>query len=149
MKKFLSGIFGTNTNKDSALKPEEFFNEFIVALKSRDVEKARQLIAQNMRLINSNNKDGMSVLAIAAAGGDREFVELLLKAGAYIDAQDYFGLTALMWAVTNGHKEVVEYLLDAGATIDIYNKFDGTVLTIAEAAGNKDIEDLVKKRAGL
>jgi len=42
----------------------------------------------------------MSALAVAAAGGDRELVEMLLKSGAYIDAQDNFGLTALMWAVT-------------------------------------------------
>jgi ankyrin repeat protein len=149
MKKFLSGVPGKQTGKDSALKPEEFFSEFIVALKAQDRGKARQLIAGNMRLINYKNKDGMSVLAVAAAAGNREFVEMLLKAGAYTDAQDYFGLTALMWAVTNGHKEVVECLLDAGATIDMYNKFDGTVLTIAEAAGNKEIEELLKKRSGL
>ncbi|BAI61005.1 hypothetical protein MCP_0933 [Methanocella paludicola SANAE] len=148
MKKFLSGIFGKPGDRDCTLKPQEFFNEFVAALKSHDMEKAQQLIAQNMRLVNSKNKDGMSVLAVSAAAGNREFVEMLLKAGAYIDSQDYFGLTALMWAVTNGHKEVVECLLDAGADIGIYNKFDGTVMTIAEAAGNKDIEDLLKKRSG-
>ncbi len=148
MKKILSGILGKPAGNNCALKPEEFFNEFVVALKARDREKAQQLIAENMRLVNSNNKDGMSVLAVAAAGGSREFVEMLLRAGAYVDAQDYFGLTALMWAVTNGHKEVVECLLAAGATIDIYNKFDGTALTIAEAAGDRDIEELLKKRSG-
>ncbi len=148
MKKFLSGILGNPANKDGASKPEEFFNEFVVAFKSRDNEKIRQLIAQNKRLINSKNKDGMGVLAVAAAGGDRETVELLLRAGAYIEGQDNFGLTALMWAVTNGHMEVVKCLLDAGASIDRYNKFDGTALTIARSAGHKDIEELLKKRSG-
>jgi ankyrin repeat protein len=149
MKKFLSGIFGNPTNEEGALKPEEFFNEFVVALKSRDHEKVRQLIARNMRLINSKNRDGMGVLAVAAAGGSQESVELLLRAGAYIDSQDNFGMTALMWAVTNGRKEVVECLLDAGASIDRYNKFDGTALTIAQSTEFKDIEELLKKRSGL
>jgi ankyrin repeat protein len=149
MKKFLSGIFGNPTNEEDASKPEEFFNEFVVALKSRDHEKVGQLIARNMRLINSKNRDGMCVLAVAAAGGSREAVEMLLRAGAYIDGQDNFGMTALMWAVTNGRKEVVECLLDAGASIDRYNKFDGTALTIARSTEYKDIEELLKKRSGL
>lgn len=149
MKKFLSGILGKSTKEDGALTPEEFFNVFVIAFKSRDLEKARQLIAQSPRLVNSKNKDGMGVLAVAAAGGSREFIELLLKAGAYVDGQDYFNMTALMWAVTNGHKEAVECLLDAGASVDRYNKFDGTALTIAREAGYTDIEELLMRRSRL
>jgi ankyrin repeat protein len=149
MKRFLSGIFGKPAGENGALKPEEFFNEFVSAFKSRDQEKIRQLVARNMGRINARNKDGVSVLSVAAAGGNREVVELLLKAGAYVDGQDNMGLTALMLAVTNGHKDVVECLLNAGAGIDIYNKFDGTALTIARSAEYTDIEELLKKRSGL
>lgn len=145
---FLSGIRGRPAKDESALEPEDFFDQFFAALKAGDREKTGLLIAQNKPLVNWKNRDGMSVLAVAAAAGDREAAGQLLAAGARVDAQDGLGMTALMWAVTNGYRDVAEFLLDAGATPDIHNKFDGTALAIAESAGRGDIRELIRRRSG-
>ena len=44
-----------------------------------------------------------TALHAAAAGGDDECVDLLLKAGADVDAADARGATALLAAAAGGH----------------------------------------------
>lgn len=56
-----------------------------------------------------------TLLGKAAAEGDREKVQELLRDGADVNARDYWGFTALYWAVENRHPEMVELLLQKGA----------------------------------
>ena len=51
----------------------------------------------------------------ASYNGDEEMVQLLLRAGADVNASDEKGWTALMVAVFRGKMEVVRLLLQAGA----------------------------------
>jgi ankyrin repeat protein len=44
-------------------------------------------------------------------------VNVLLNAGANIDAEDEYGLSPLSQAARNGHVEVVNVLLNTGANI--------------------------------
>jgi hypothetical protein len=62
---------------------------------------------------------------------DHDCVELLLAAGAKIDAQDNEGNTTLMTAARYGLIKVVKTLLKAGADINACNKEGNTPLMIA------------------
>lgn len=52
------------------------------------------------------------------AGGNLPLIEVLLKAGAAVDARELMGLTPLWLAAYNGHGDIVELLLKEGADVN-------------------------------
>lgn len=71
------------------------------------------------------------------AGGDLRKVQLLLAAGAHINARSELGNTSLILAARRpGAGEVVELLLDKGADVNAANKFGVTALMAATAAND-------------
>lgn len=71
------------------------------------------------KIINSKNKYGKTLLAIASHHGWKEIVRALIEAKADLNAQDNIGNTALMIAVKREFLDIVKILLDAGAKHDI------------------------------
>lgn len=61
--------------------------------------------------------------------------ELLLEAGADVNAVDIAGWTALMWASFNGEKNLVKFLIDKGADIEKKSKNGETAFSIATVLG--------------
>lgn len=64
----------------------------------------------------------------AAQAGKVEILELLLEAGANIDAQTITGTTPLMVAIQSTHLSCVEFFFTAGANVLMENK-KGTTRT--------------------
>ncbi|MBI3049792.1 MAG: ankyrin repeat domain-containing protein [Acidobacteria bacterium] len=58
---------------------------------------------------------GETALMFAARAGDLESAELLLSAGANVDAADAWGISAMVLAAHAGHRALVEFLLEQGA----------------------------------
>ena len=71
-------------------------------------------------------------------GAAVEVVELLLGAGASIDAVDNRGRTALMIAAELGHDAIVELLLDRGADRRIADKSGKRAADLAATAGLRE-----------
>lgn len=65
------------------------------------------------RAVDNNLQDtqGWTPLRWAAAHGQLKIVEMLLRAGADVDACDKYGWTALRWAAHWGHKIIVKLLI--------------------------------------
>jgi ankyrin repeat protein len=83
-------------------------------------------------------------LIVAADGGCKEIVEMLLQAGANIEHRNDQGETALIAAAQNGHKEIVQMLLDAGANINQENADGETALDLTiKLRHKKDLVDLL------
>lgn len=67
---------------------------------------------------NASGAHGLTPVMLAAAGesvGAHETLDMLIKAGADLDAQDELGRTALDWALTRGETKAVQMLRAAGA----------------------------------
>lgn len=70
----------------------------------------------------------------AACAGHVEIVELLLEAGAAIDALALNGATPLMRAIQSSRPSCVDVLLKAGADVNVVNK-TGLTLNLENSGG--------------
>jgi ankyrin repeat protein len=89
-----------------------------------------------------NEEAGGTALIVASAAGRSEAVELLLRKGAAVGAQDERGWTALMRAAYFGHGRVASLLLEAGADPNVGEKYQGA--TALHFASRQDRHDVVR-----
>ena len=83
-------------------------------------------------------------IIVAAQGGCKDIVEMLLQAGANIEHRNDQGENALISAAQEGHKEIVKMLLDAGANINQENADGETALDLAiRLKQKKELLDLL------
>jgi ankyrin repeat protein len=86
---------------------------------------------------------GKTALHIAADAGQPGVVEVLLRAGANIEARSISDQTPLYYAAAAGHASVVQQLLEAGANLKARDKYGASILYAAATAG-EDAEDTVE-----
>jgi len=79
----------------------------------------------------------------AAVGGSKEIAELLIAAGADVNAKDQYGHTPLYTATVFGHQEIVELLIENGADVDVRDSLGRPPLHKAAANGHKEIVELL------
>ncbi len=78
-------------------------------------------------------------LIYASFGGYLEVAELLIKAGADLNAQTSFGQTALMKAAFANSHHIMSALIKKGANVDLQAKNGSTALMIAAMTNNLKI----------
>src|SRR2546425_10298176 len=110
-----------------------------------------------MRILLSNGADHRAVsrnsnldqpLQAAAANRQTEAVELLLKAGADVDARSHGDFTALHIAAANGVKRVVEALLRAGAEAGAKTEGGKTPMDFAVDGDPSEADALLERATG-
>lgn len=162
--------FGTTKFADSDREMDGFpLTALCVAVRNNDVNLARYLISAKAD-VNLGNHFCGSPLRLAASGQRRELFELLLKHGAHVKGVlqhaaisgnlDYVRLlvkagadvnasgkiTALQAAAIHGHSKVVTFLLDHGAKVNAAESFEHglskTVLTAAVENNNVELVEI-------
>lgn len=102
--------------------------EVTFVLKQGKTEHLQMLIEHGMNVNEARADMNHSLLIEAVFRGCDEAVELLLKSGADINAQDPYGYTALMFA--SGKPEKVKLLLARNPDLSIRNEDGEDVLTL-------------------
>jgi len=107
-----------------------------------DLAAVRRLL-RNGADVNAAQGDGMTALHWAAERGNRELAEVLLYAGARVDAGTRIGhYTPLHLAARAAHGQVVTLLLDAGADPEARTTNSGaSALHLAAGAGDPSVID--------
>ena len=100
--------------------------------------------------VNAKDEDGYTPLHFAVANDDKELAELLIAAGADMNAKtDMFEETPLHVAVVLGNKEIVELLIAKGADVNSMNENGQTPLDLLSSVEPKGeiakIVDLLRK----
>jgi len=98
------------------------------AAKQGDLSTVRAVLAAGTAP-DLRDKDGRTPLHWAALGGHTEVVQLLLGAGAEVDARErdrYYGRTPLHLAAQGGHTDVIQLLLKAGAEVNAEDRGYGS-----------------------
>ena len=116
-----------------------------------NIRRVKQHLVEGVN-VNAKFKDGWTPLHMAAEGGHREIVDLLIAKGADINATagagDGVGWTPLHEAAEGGHKKVVELLIQKGANINVKNGDGRTPMDLAIEHKNAEIADLLRKHGG-
>ena len=81
--------------------------------------------------INDKTDHGQTALMFAAHNGQSGVVQVLLDAGADINASDNDGWTALIYAARYGRSKIVDLLIAAGADVNAKNNIGETYLVWA------------------
>jgi ankyrin repeat protein len=106
-----------------------------------DAQLVETLIKCGASINSRDKKNGYSALHFAAQGQRPEIVNILILAGADLEARDNFGNTALNRATfySKGKGETVKALLGHGANPNNENDHGVTPLSLAKQIANYDI----------
>jgi ankyrin repeat protein len=97
---------------------------------------------------NARDKFGVPLLNLAARAGDRNILQILLKAGASVNLQaEDRGTTALIDSTAGKHSDSMELLLAAGADVNLQSK-DGQSALILAVGLNDEISTEMLLKAG-
>ncbi|XP_011403949.1 PREDICTED: ankyrin repeat domain-containing protein 50-like [Amphimedon queenslandica] len=108
----------------------------LLAAMSNNTEALSLLIKYNAD-IHMFNRQHLSAIHMAAYSGNKQVVELLLKAGVSPDHHDPFSkFTPLMGAAISNHEDIVYLLLQKGADKDFRNVYSYSALMLACESGS-------------
>ena len=107
-------------------------------LNANDIKK---LLMQNRSKIDYNivDNNNRTLLMFAAAFGDKEIINEIVKYGNGIDKTDNNGQTALHWAVQYNKYDSVEELIRLNANPNIKDDYSRLPIDIAENEGYEEI----------
>ncbi|XP_032694099.1 M-phase phosphoprotein 8 isoform X2 [Lontra canadensis] len=121
----------------------------------RDAVKNGDYIAVKVAL-NSNedynldqeDSSGMTLVMLAAAGGQDDLLRLLIKKGAKVNGRQKNGTTALIHAAEKackrGNSDIVRLVIECGADCNILSKHQNSALHFAKQCNNVLVYDLLK-----
>ncbi len=109
------------------------------------IQTLRFLLKSEGENPNQCDETGETPLMLAARKGRVEALQLLIEAGADLDARNEAGQTALFLAVMKEHTEAVRVLIEAGADINAMTPEGETPL---DAAKRPDIVRLLETAGG-
>ncbi|XP_048197638.1 M-phase phosphoprotein 8 [Perognathus longimembris pacificus] len=93
--------------------------------------------------LDQEDSSGMTLVMLAAAGGQDDLLRLLITKGAKVNGQQKNGTTALIHAAEKNFLTTVAILLEAGAFVNVQQSNGETALMKACKRGNSDIVRLV------
>src|SRR4051812_8030513 len=89
--------------------------------------------------VASRTSEDYAPLHVAAIWGDAEAVEMLVRAGADVNAVGDKGYTPLLWAVREGDLATARVLRAAGASPHVRCEFGHTAAEAAVLSGNQEL----------
>jgi ankyrin repeat protein len=98
--------------------------------------------------IASNNPFRVTPLHSACASSNYEIAEMLLRAGADVNAKQQSGVTPLHSAAHNGQTKLAKLLIDQGANVHATTENGQTPLMMAKEKGFHETVELIRRFGG-
>jgi len=120
------------------------------AIKNNDSQQVMDLLKAGADPNISSGADGSTPLMIAAGEGNVKLINMLLDAGADLNAMDKNGDSVLVYAARNGRKYAIDALIEAGAPYAASTRSGQDLSDLASSAGYSHIaKDLDDRVAGM
>jgi ankyrin repeat protein len=104
---------------------------FLTAVRSRDGDKATELLNSRPTIVNTRNVKGETALNIVIGRSDDLWTKFLIGKGANVNLAASNGDTPLITAARVGFTDAIDLLLQLGAKVDAANKMGETPLILA------------------
>jgi len=127
-------------------------NRMFHEVENGDIDSVRALLDKDPALIRTRDKDGYTMLHLAAKAGRLQLVELLVARGTPVDIRSHDGSnrTPLHLAAGENQLDTVTLLLEKGADIDAMSKgerYKGwSALAFAAWNNHKDMVELLLRK---
>ena len=120
-------------------------DEIFSMLKEAKIAEAISYVKEGkLKNVDSVDEHGTTVLQYAAFRGYYELCDLLIKAGADVNAKTHDqGYSALMFATISNHKRVVHLLLENDADVDYTNQIGRTASQMASFVNANESVDVI------
>jgi len=122
-----------------------FAGEIHDAIRAGDSDRVAQLIRENPDVVHEQDSNDLRDFPIhtAAIAGETEIVEMLLDAGADIEAGDIDNTTPLGDAAIHGHSETASLLIERGADVNRRDRNAAYPLSFAVSGGDTTIVEML------
>jgi 7,8-dihydropterin-6-yl-methyl-4-(beta-D-ribofuranosyl)aminobenzene 5'-phosphate synthase len=121
--------------------------DILKAAQQGDIDTVKKLLNKNPDLLKTKDENGITPMHVAANGGHKEIIELLLSKGADANIKDNNGRTPLFFAAGNGSIDICTLLIEKGAQVNVANKYDRTPLLYAIWRNHKDLAEFLIDKA--
>jgi ankyrin repeat protein len=157
--------------RELAEQVRQLKDDMVQAVKSKDLQKVKQLLTDDATLVNAQNSSGETAVLMAAYYRANDIKQLLIERGAELDVfeacavgdvlrvrrivdaepqtvskYNYEGYTPLGLASHFGNIEIVRFLLRSGADVGQLSKdgkLNNTALHAAIAGNHQDVAELL------
>jgi ankyrin repeat protein len=121
------------------LEPKNDESELFKAIREKNIDEIKKLIANDANL-NNKNTYGYTSLMAAAYSGDVSILEVLIENGAKINSYDNSGNNALMYTLygTKEKTDALKFLISKGSKIEILNNQNQSPLILAALNGRSE-----------
>jgi ankyrin repeat protein len=98
---------------------------------------------------NQRNKKGQTALALAARGGFKNTVDVLLQVEADVLSEDDEGWMPLHWAIIGSHNDIVRTLLNDAILKMSQEQLNKALIWASEAGNEEAVETLIARGADI
>ncbi len=113
------------------------------------VDVVRFLVENGADVRLTEKTSDRGALMYSCLSPDPQPIELILEAGAEVNAKDRSGRTALMMAAINGILSGAELLVKAGANVNAQDEFGLTAWDLAAKRGHKEVVALLSSKGSV
>lgn len=113
------------------------------AVRAGDIIAVAEILDADPLEINSLDETGRTPLALAAAAGQRDIVDLLLERGALVNVANDRGAATLHYAASRGDSQIVRVLIEQRAVVNARAIGCATPLCWASSAGRRDAAEVL------
>ncbi|KAI1099976.1 putative ankyrin repeat protein [Jackrogersella minutella] len=112
---------------------------------SKDAQECLKLLLSRRYsiLVDGSNDQGQTRLHSIREKTPISIVQLMVEAGAPLDARDQDGYTPLAIAISKGNNSVARYLIEQGVSVNVFGPKFGSILHLAITKGALDIIKLL------
>ena len=126
----------------AAFSPGVSAQDIFEAVRVGNIERVKNLLEQNPKLVNERDSRQWTPLHIAVAGDKKEIAAYLIERGAAVDAKTGTGATplhCLMWMT--GSMDMARLLIEKGADINSSSTSGTSILMMAAIEKRREIVD--------
>jgi len=119
-------------------------SNLLKAVSEKDIDLVREILSSKPDL-EIQDENGRTALMIVAYNHDNIIAELLIAAGADVNAQDTMQNSPFLYAGAEGNVALLKMGLENGANFNLYNRYGGTALIPAAEKGHLEVVKILTK----